>query len=139
MVENAESQSGATLCSTNDPRITKIGVFLRKSRLDELPQFINVLVGDMLIIGPRPERPEFCQELNELIPFFSERTFGVYPGITGLAQVNQGYDTSIDDVREKVAFDHRYALALSDPISWLQMDITIALRTIVVMLRGKGQ
>ncbi len=139
MVIDAERYSGATWATKQDPRITTMGRFMRKTRLDELPQFFNVLRGDMSMIGPRPERPGFYQRLEQDIPFFAERTYGVTPGITGLAQVNQGYDTCIDDVRSKVGFDHRYALALGDPISWLKMDVGIILRTLVVMVMGRGQ
>ena len=139
MVIDAERHSGATWATKQDPRITTMGRFMRKTRLDELPQFFNVLQGDMSMIGPRPERPGFYQRLEQDIPFFAERTYGVTPGITGLAQVNQGYDTCIDDVRSKVGFDHRYALALGDPISWLKMDFGIILRTLVVMVMGRGQ
>jgi len=139
MVIDAEKSSGATWASKRDPRITRVGNILRKTRLDELPQFINVLLGDMSMIGPRPERPGFYQKLETAIPFFTERTYGVAPGITGLAQVNQGYDTCIDDVRSKVGFDHSYAFALSSPRSWLRMDLFIMLRTVAVMVMGRGQ
>jgi lipopolysaccharide/colanic/teichoic acid biosynthesis glycosyltransferase len=139
MVHDAERDSGATWATKNDPRTTAVGLFLRRTRLDELPQFFNVLKGEMSMIGPRPERPGFYQQLENNIPFFAERTFGVVPGITGLAQVNQGYDSSIDDVRSKVGFDHGYGLALGSFVSWLKMDATIALRTIAVMLMGRGQ
>jgi len=139
MVQDAERHSGATWAIKNDPRITAVGLFLRRTRLDELPQFFNVLRGEMSMIGPRPERPGFYQQLENKIPFFAERTFGVTPGITGLAQVNQGYDSSIDDVRSKVGFDHGYGLALGSFVSWLKMDATIALRTIAVMFMGRGQ
>lgn len=139
MVQNAEKRTGATWASKADPRITRVGNFLRKSRLDELPQFFNVLMGDMSLIGPRPERPGFYQKLEDAIPYFAERTYGVSPGITGLAQVNQGYDTCIEDVRSKVGFDHRYALALGDPWSWLKMDLFIMIKTIAVMVLGRGQ
>ncbi|OUS32131.1 hypothetical protein A9Q99_01625 [Gammaproteobacteria bacterium 45_16_T64] len=139
MVSDAEKKTGATWAKKNDPRITPFGRFMRKTRIDELPQFINVLIGDMSIIGPRPERPGFYQKLEDAIPFFAERTYGVSPGITGLAQVNQGYDTCIDDVRTKVGYDHSYALALSSTASWIKMDLTIVLRTIAVMVLGRGQ
>jgi len=139
MVINAETQSGATWAKKQDPRITKAGLFMRKTRLDELPQFFNVLRGEMSIIGPRPERPGFYKQLEQDIPFFAERTYGVTPGITGLAQVNQGYDTCIEDVRSKVGFDHSYALALSNPIAWLKMDSCIIFRTLAVMLMRQGQ
>lgn len=139
MVNNAEKTTGATWAKKQDTRVTHVGSFLRKSRLDELPQLINVLRGDMSMIGPRPERPGFYRTLEHAIPFFVERTYGVPPGITGLAQVNQGYDTCIEDVRSKVGFDHRYALALDNPVSWLRMDLTIIWQTIAVMIKGRGQ
>ncbi|MDD1783958.1 sugar transferase [Enterovibrio sp. ZSDZ35] len=136
---DAEAMSGATWATKQDPRVTRVGRFLRKTRLDELPQFLNVLMGDMSLVGPRPERPGFYQKLETAIPYFAERTYGVLPGITGLAQVNQGYDTCIDDVRSKVGFDHSYALSLSSPLSWIKMDCYIAFKTIVVMVCGRGQ
>jgi len=139
MVIDAEKDTGATWATKQDPRITAIGRFLRKTRLDELPQFINVIKGEMSLIGPRPERPGFYQKLETAIPFFTERTYGVTPGITGLAQVNQGYDTSIEDVRSKVCYDHCYSLALANPCSWVRMDLNIILRTIVVCVMGRGQ
>lgn len=139
MAYDAEAKSGAVWASKNDPRITPIGRFLRKTRLDELPQLYNVLIGDMSIIGPRPERPGFYKKLEKAIPYFAERTYGVLPGITGLAQINQGYDTCLDDVRSKVAYDHCYALALHKPSSWIKMDLWIALHTIKVMVLGRGQ
>ena len=139
MYIDAEQCSGAVWASENDPRITPVGRFLRKTRLDELPQLFNVLKGEMSLIGPRPERPAFYQKLEEEIPYFVERTYGVLPGITGLAQVNQGYDSSIEDVRRKVGFDHSYALSLSSFNSWISMDISIMSKTLVVMINGRGQ
>ena len=139
MVADAEKKSGAVWASKNDSRITRVGNFLRKTRLDELPQFWNVLKGDMSLIGPRPERPGFYHKLEHQIPFFAERTYGVMPGITGLAQVSQGYDTCIEDVRSKVGYDHSYALALSSVWSWLKMDIFIIFKTITTMVFGRGQ
>jgi len=136
---DAEQQTGAVWATRQDSRVTRVGRFLRKTRLDELPQLINVLKGDMSLIGPRPERPGFYRRLEHEIPYFAERTYGVTPGITGLAQVNQGYDTCLDDVRSKLGYDHRYALALADPKSWLAMDCHIAWRTVWVMLTGRGQ
>ncbi|TDH63054.1 sugar transferase [Dankookia rubra] len=131
--------AGAVWAQKRDPRITRVGLFLRKTRLDELPQLINVLRGDMAIIGPRPERPGFYQTLERSIPFFADRTAGIRPGITGLAQVNQGYDTCLDDVRNKAAFDHAYAMALRDLRAWFFMDTSLALRTFTVMVTGRGQ
>ncbi|EPJ43693.1 MAG: hypothetical protein OFPI_42030 [Osedax symbiont Rs2] len=139
MQEDAEKNTGAVWASSADPRITKVGLFLRKTRLDELPQLYNVLRGDMSIIGPRPERPGFYAKLERAIPYFCERTWGLRPGITGLAQVNQGYDRNIEDVRNKVAFDHIYALSLSAIIPWLLMDAAIVARTFWVMISGRGQ
>ncbi|WP_045595566.1 sugar transferase [Vibrio vulnificus] len=136
---DAESRSGAVWATENDPRITPVGRFLRKTRLDELPQLFNVLKGEMSLIGPRPERPDFYQHLEQEIPYFADRTYGVLPGITGLAQINQGYDTSIEDVRRKVGFDHSYALSLNSFSNWLQTDIAIIVKTIIVMVDGRGR
>ncbi len=139
MSTDAERVTGAVWATKNDPRVTRVGRFLRMSRLDELPQLLNVLRGDMSLIGPRPERPGFYQKLEEAIPYFAERTYGIRPGITGLAQVYQGYDRNIEDVRRKVLFDHAYALSLSRPASWLSMDAMIMVRTVWVMVAGRGQ
>lgn len=139
MYVDAESKTGPTWATKDDPRITRVGRFLRKTRLDEIPQLLNVLKGDMSIIGPRPERPGFYRDLEQAIPFFADRTYGVKPGITGLAQVSQGYDTCVEDVRSKVGFDHAYAVALSSPLRWVQMDLWVAWRTLFVMVGGRGQ
>ncbi|MEZ8629930.1 sugar transferase [Vibrio lentus] len=138
MYQDAETRSGAVWATQNDPRITPVGRFLRKTRLDELPQLFNVLKGEMSLIGPRPERPTFYNKLENEIPYFADRTYGVMPGITGLAQVNQGYDTCIDDVRRKVGFDHSYALSLCSVKSWIAADLSIITKTIVVMVDGRG-
>ncbi|OTW29380.1 sugar transferase, partial [Vibrio parahaemolyticus] len=139
MYIDAEQRSGAVWATENDPRITPVGRFLRKTRLDELPQLFNVLKGEMSMIGPRPERPAFYQKLEDEIPYFVERTYGVLPGITGLAQVNQGYDGCIEDVRRKVGFDHSYALSLGSFYSWITMDLSIMSKTLIVMIDGRGQ
>ena len=139
MRTDAEEATGAVLATKNDPRSTRIGRFLRLTRLDEIPQLYNVLKGDMSLIGPRPERPDFYKKLEDAIPFFTERTWGLKPGITGLAQVNQGYDECIEDVRNKVSYDHAYALSLSSFFSWIRADINIVVKTIVVMVCGRGQ
>jgi lipopolysaccharide/colanic/teichoic acid biosynthesis glycosyltransferase len=139
MVQNAEANCGAVWASSNDKRYTCVGKFLRKTRLDELPQFINVIRGDMSLIGPRPERPEIVVELDKAIPFYSERTFEMKPGITGLAQVNQGYDTCIDDVKTKIAYDFAYSLSLTKVPRWLLMDLKIICKTILIMVLGRGQ
>ncbi|MFT4925391.1 MAG: lipopolysaccharide/colanic/teichoic acid biosynthesis glycosyltransferase [Phenylobacterium sp.] len=132
-------KDGPQWASANDNRITRIGLFLRKTRIDELPQFINVLRGEMSVVGPRPERPVFYQKLENDIPLYSDRTYGVKPGITGLAQVNQGYDETIEDVRSKLLYDHSYALSLSKFKAWLMMDIHILYKTIMVVIGKKGQ
>lgn len=139
MYQDAEQRTGAVWATENDPRITPVGRFLRKTRLDEIPQLFNVVVGDMSLIGPRPERPSFYNKLEAAIPYFADRTYGVMPGITGLAQVNQGYDTCIDDVRRKVGYDHSYALSLCSMKSWLAMDMSIITKTIIVMFDGRGR
>lgn len=139
MYQDAEARSGAAWATENDPRITPVGRFLRKTRLDELPQLFNVIRGDMSLIGPRPERPAFYTILEKEIPFFADRTYGVLPGITGLAQVNQGYDTCIEDVRSKVGYDHSYALSHSSLSNWLKTDLSIMFRTVAVMVDGRGQ
>lgn len=139
MVQDAEKLTGAVWAGKNDCRITKVGKFLRLTRLDELPQMFNVLRGDMSLVGPRPERPEICARIEPQIPFFSERTCFVRPGITGLAQVNQGYDSCMDDVRSKVMYDHSYALALHSISGWLLMDLRVLLRTVLIMVLGRGQ
>jgi len=136
---DAEKVGGAQWARKQDPRITRVGVWLRKTRLDEIPQLINVLRGEMSLIGPRPERPGFYQKLETAIPFYAERTYGVSPGITGLAQVYQGYDETIEDVRSKLAYDHAYALALSQPYRWFVSDMHILYRTIAVVVCGRGQ
>jgi lipopolysaccharide/colanic/teichoic acid biosynthesis glycosyltransferase len=139
MAVNAEAATGAVWASSNDPRVTRMGKFMRKTRIDELPQLLNVLRGDMSLVGPRPERPGIGRDLDRAIPYYSERTYFVTPGVTGLAQVNQGYDTCLDDVKSKLLYDHAYALALSNPIAWLRMDLHIAFKTIWVMVAGRGQ
>ncbi len=136
---DAEAQTGAAWATKADPRITRVGIVLRKIRLDEIPQLLNVLRGEMSIVGPRPERPGFYGRLTTAIPAFAERTAGLRPGITGLAQVRQGYDSSIEDVRRKVALDRAYALRLGSVLDALHADLTIIARTFTVVLTGRGQ
>jgi lipopolysaccharide/colanic/teichoic acid biosynthesis glycosyltransferase len=138
MRQDAEVKSGPVWASDNDPRITKLGRFMRKTRLDEIPQCINVLRGEMSIVGPRPERPSFFHRLEREIPFYIERTYGLRPGITGLAQINQAYDQNIEDVRNKVLYDHTYALRLSRWRDWLISDLGIIFRTAAVVVTGRG-
>ena len=115
-----------------DPRITRVGRFLRKTRLDELPQLFNVLRGDMNIVGPRPEQPRIFQELRDRIDNYQQRQ-KVLPGITGWAQVNLSYDQNLDDVRRKVALDLEYIEDRS-----VTRDFLIMLKTLPVMLFRKG-
>jgi len=132
MRSDAEKESGPVWAPKNDNRVTKVGRFLRNSRLDEIPQFINVLDGDMSLVGPRPERPYFVDKLSKEIPLYHRR-LKVRPGITGWAQIKQGYDRTIDDVRSKVRYDLFYIENMS-----FRMDIKIILYTFYVMLMGKG-
>ena len=125
---NAE-KNGAQWATKNDPRVTKVGAFIRKTRIDELPQLFNVLKGDMSLIGPRPERPMFTAQFNEEIPGFIDR-LQVKPGITGWAQVNGGYDIT---PREKLELDRYYINNMS---FWL--DLKIILKTIKVCITGDG-
>jgi lipopolysaccharide/colanic/teichoic acid biosynthesis glycosyltransferase len=129
----------ASWAAADDPRVTRVGRFLRRSRLDELPQMINVLKGEMSLVGPRPEQLTIFRRLDAAIPLYAERLYGVQPGITGFAQVNQGYDRTLDDVRAKLSYDHAYALALSRPGAWLALELHILARTLLVMLRQSGQ
>lgn len=138
MCSDAE-KNGAQWAKANDNRVTKVGNFLRKTRLDELPQFINVLKGEMSVVGPRPERPVFYQKLEKDIPLYSERTWGLKPGITGLAQVSQGYDSTIEDVRSKLLYDHAYALSLGKLKTWMLMDLAVIYRTIKVCVNKEGR
>lgn len=139
MRADAEARTGAVWASPDDARVTRVGRFLRRTRLDELPQLVNVLRGDMSLIGPRPERPGLFRWLDSTIPYYGERMYGVRPGITGFAQVHQGYDQTVDDVRSKLNFDHAYAIGLSRPTAWLALELTIIARTILVMIRRGGQ
>lgn len=132
MRQDAEEGTGAVWAQENDPRITRIGRFLRKSRLDEIPQLFNVLKGDMSFIGPRPERPEFVEKLKEIIPYYSERHF-VKPGITGWAQVKYPYGASVEDAVEKLRYDLYYIKHLS-----IMLDMLIMLETVKVVLFGRG-
>jgi exopolysaccharide biosynthesis polyprenyl glycosylphosphotransferase len=132
MYEDAEKRTGPMWASKKDPRITPIGRFIRKSRLDEIPQFINVLAGEMSLVGPRPERAFFIQQLQKEIPWYVRR-IKMKPGITGWAQVKHKYDTSIEDVKQKVMYDLYYFENMS-----LMLDLKIILHTIMVVLTGKG-
>lgn len=125
-------KNGAQFATKGDPRVTSIGRFLRKSRLDELPQLWNVLRGEMSLVGPRPERPEFIEHLSQEVPNYLLR-LGIQPGLTGLAQVLNGYDNDIAGFRRKVALDLLYLQNCC-----LANDIKILFRTVSVVLTGKG-
>ena len=133
MVQNAERDGKAKWAVKGDARITKVGNFIRKTRLDELPQVINVLRGDMSMVGPRPERHQFIQELQKQIPFYRTR-LAVKPGLTGWAQVNYGYGSTVKDALIKLQYDLYYLKHWSP---WL--DFKILLRTFSVVLKMQGQ
>jgi lipopolysaccharide/colanic/teichoic acid biosynthesis glycosyltransferase len=166
MTTDAERTTGAVISAPGDPRITRVGRLLRATRLDELPQLWNVLRGDMSLVGPRPERPELLRILAMAIPFFEERTRGLKPGLTGLAQVSLSYTGAADagselaklhetltnpfdipeaegaladDMRSKLLFDLAYAAALEDFWSYVRLEAWIIVRTPIVMLRSRGR
>ncbi len=132
MRADAEKLSGPVWAAKNDSRITGIGRFLRLSRIDEIPQFLNILAGQMSFVGPRPERPHFVEQLQKEIPFYPLRNT-VKPGLTGWAQVRHPYGASIEDAQEKLRYDLYYIKNMS-----LLFDLNIMLRTVDVILRGKG-
>ncbi|MBP4141530.1 exopolysaccharide biosynthesis polyprenyl glycosylphosphotransferase [Flavobacterium sp. P4023] len=132
MVKNAET-NGAVFTSSNDTRITVFGKFLRKTRIDEFPQFINILKGEMGVIGPRPERPFFVKEIAEIMPFYETRHI-IKPGLTGWAQVNYSYGETIDDSLIKLQYDLYYIKHRS-----IYLDMNIAFKTITTVLFYRGQ
>ena len=160
MVDNAEAETGVVLAEEDDPRVTALGMLLRKTRLDELPQLINVLKGDMSMVGPRPERPEMIRMLSQAIPFFEERMREIKPGITGLAQVELSYrgrmlegsrlaelkntlinpfnlegveDSVADDMRTKMLYDFVYSAYLENFWEFFRSDVGILVKTPYVM------
>ena len=132
MRSDAEADTGPTWAKDDDPRITVVGRFLRKARMDEIPQLWNVLRGDMSLIGPRPERPEFVAALNQEIPFYHLR-HSVRPGITGWAQILYKYGSSVEDSKEKLRYDLYYIKNMS-----AGLDLLIILSTIKIILLGRG-
>ena len=132
MREDAESDGQAVWAEENDSRITRVGRILRKLRLDELPQVFNVIRGEMSIVGPRPERPQFVDKLSESIPFYAER-HSVLPGVTGWAQIQYPYGSTEHDAAEKLQYDLYYVKNHN-----LFLDLMIILQTVEVVLWGKG-
>jgi lipopolysaccharide/colanic/teichoic acid biosynthesis glycosyltransferase len=163
---NAEKLTGVVLAAENDPRVTRVGRFLRKTRLDELPQIWNVLKGEMALVGPRPERPELFENLALAIPFFEERMRDCKPGITGLSQVSLGYSghapsgsaiaayeglltnpfklelaagALADDMRMKLMFDLAYVIALEKASTFIVVELWVIVKTPWVMVHGLGR
>lgn len=132
MTVDAETHSGPVMAQKNDVRVTRVGKILRTTRLDELPQLINVIRGDMSLVGPRPERPEIAAQLRNELPHF-DRRLEVKAGLTGLAQVKMGYSSCTDSYRRKLALDRLYVRHQS-----FALDLWIAVRTIWVMVTGRG-
>jgi lipopolysaccharide/colanic/teichoic acid biosynthesis glycosyltransferase len=133
MVQDAEVKTGPVWCARqNDPRVTPFGRFLRRSHLDELPQLFNVIRGDMSLVGPRPERPCFVEQLVHTVPAYDQRLF-VKPGMTGLAQVHYRYDQSLADVKRKLRFDLLYVKRMC-----LMLDVRILAWTAIVVITGRG-
>jgi sugar transferase (PEP-CTERM system associated) len=132
MRQDAESDTGPTWAGDDDPRITRVGKFLRKSRLDEIPQLWCVVKGDMAFVGPRPERPEFVETLSKVIQYYPVRN-AVRPGVTGWAQVKYKYGNTLEDAKEKLQFDLYYIKNAS-----LGLDLMIMFQTIKIVLLGRG-
>jgi sugar transferase (PEP-CTERM system associated) len=132
MRSDAEADSGPMWAEDDDPRITRVGRFLRKTRIDEIPQLLNVFKGDMSLVGPRPERPEFVAALNEQIPYYHLR-HSVRPGITGWAQILYKYGSSVEDAKEKLRYDLYYIKNSS-----VGLDLLIVLNTVKIVLLSRG-
>jgi len=134
MVDRAEKGMGGPVwAKENDSRTTRVGKYLRKLRIDEIPQLINVLYGNMSLVGPRPERPAFVKELSEKIPFYPERLY-VQPGLTGWAQVNHSYTSSVEETETKLQYDLYYIKHVS-----FLLDCRILLKTLKIVFFGKGR
>jgi sugar transferase (PEP-CTERM system associated) len=132
MTTDAEKEGQAVWAKQNDPRVTRVGTFIRKTRIDELPQLFNVLKGNMSFVGPRPERPVFVDELEAKIPYYAQR-HRVKPGITGWAQLRYPYGASVEDAKQKLQFDLYYLKNNS-----LLLDLIILVQTVEVVLVGEG-
>lgn len=135
---DAEANGQAVWAQEKDPRVTAVGAFLRKTRLDELPQLFQVLRGEMSLIGPRPERPSISDRLSQELPGYDDRLAPCKPGITGWAQVHTGYDTSLESVREKLLYDFTYNAHLYGLRSYLAMEGRVIALTLAVMFYGRG-
>jgi lipopolysaccharide/colanic/teichoic acid biosynthesis glycosyltransferase len=129
---DAEAGTGAVWAKEDDPRVTRVGRFLRRSRLDELPQFWNVLNGDMSLVGPRPERPEFVSDLTRQIPFYGQRHV-VRPGLTGWAQVRYSYGASVEDAMQKLQYELYYIKNMS-----MALDLYVIAETVKTIVVRRG-
>ena len=132
MRADAERKTGPVWAAEDDPRITRVGRFIRRTRIDELPQLLNVLGGSMSMAGPRPERPTFVAELAEKIPYYHQRHI-VRPGITGWAQINYPYGNTVEDALQKLQYDLFYLKYQSSIF-----DLSILFNTVKTVLLGKG-
>jgi sugar transferase (PEP-CTERM system associated) len=132
MSVDAELNGQAMWAANNDPRVTRVGAFIRKYRLDELPQFINIIRGEMSFVGPRPERPFFVQQLRDAIPYYDER-HSVRPGLTGWAQIRYGYGSSVADAQRKLEYDLFYLKNMS-----ILFDCVIVFGTIRIVFAGQN-
>jgi len=130
MREGAEDKTGPVWSADEDTRVTRLGRGLRRFRLDEIPQFINILQGDMSLVGPRPERPELAAELEKRIPFYSERE-NIMPGLTGWAQIRYAYGNTVEDAVSKLEYDLYYMKHLS-----FALDLQIVLSTLQIVIFG---
>jgi lipopolysaccharide/colanic/teichoic acid biosynthesis glycosyltransferase len=133
MIVDAERDSGPVWATETDPRVTRVGFVLRRTHLDELPQLLNVLRGEMSIVGPRPERPAMVERLTRLVPRYQDR-WAVLPGITGLAQVRHVYDESTKTVRQKLRYDRCYIGRRGS----FSLDLKIMAATVALMMNGGG-
>jgi lipopolysaccharide/colanic/teichoic acid biosynthesis glycosyltransferase len=132
MNQDAEPEGKPVWASLGDARVTRVGRLIRYTRIDELPQLFNVLRGEMSMVGPRPERPYFVDQLTEMVPSYAER-HNVKPGITGWAQVNYPYGASIEDARRKLEYDLHYVNHINT-----RLDLRILCATVGVVILGKG-
>jgi len=130
MISDAEAKTGPVWAGTADDRVTTIGRLLRRFHFDETPQLINIIKGEMSVVGPRPERPYFVEKLKDTYPFYSRR-FKIRPGVTGWSQINQRFDINVKDVHQKLKYDFYYIENMN-----LRLDINILIKTIIVVFRG---